>query len=180
MWNTENVLTNMDYSYIILTGPALHLTHKIDGHPSDWNRQDAAAASIISHIDAHCIFIPLVTFCFLLSDFYVSNCLEFSHKEPLSSNIGSQMWPFISKLIDIRYLVWGWEELLMFLSLGGWAEKVLLTVPNMTGFVVTPVPFLFYFRVQLNTWSAKYNLCKQWFGSQDQLVIFLELITCSS
>ena len=81
----------MGYSYIILTGPALHLTHKVDGHPSAWNWQDEVAASIISHVDTHCVFISLVTFCFILSDFYVSNCLEFSHKEPLASNKGSQM-----------------------------------------------------------------------------------------
>lgn len=92
----------MGYSYIILTGPALHLTYKIDGHPSDWNWQDETAASITAHTDMHCVFISSVTFCFLLSDFFVSNCLEFNHKEPLASNIGCQMWPFISKLIDIR------------------------------------------------------------------------------
>lgn len=33
---------------------------------------------------------------------------------------------------------------------------------------------------RLKTWNAEHNLCELWLGSQDQLVIFLALTTCSS
>lgn len=81
----------MGHSYITLTATLLQMTHKIDGHPSDWNRQDEVAAYFMSHIHTHFLFLTLAAFWFLLSDFYLSHCLMFSHEDLFVSELGSQM-----------------------------------------------------------------------------------------
>lgn len=47
----------MGHSYINLTATVLHMTYKIDGHSSDGDRQDEAAAYSMSHTFTHISFL---------------------------------------------------------------------------------------------------------------------------
>lgn len=85
-------------SYIILIGTIFCMTHKIDGHPSDWARQGQGAAHFTPHICTPFFFITSVAFWFLLSGFYLNTCLRCSHEDLLVA----KMWPSISKLKDTR------------------------------------------------------------------------------